>query len=85
MLSMNNGPDEVQSWMFHIDTPVGTVGISDKNEQPGGPREWDKDEIMIDLSTVHQNDWKRFVILDDSGATYNLGDMMGEFIDRQGR
>jgi hypothetical protein len=66
--------------MFHVDTPVGTVGISDKNEQLGGPKEWDRDEIMIDLSTVRRGDWKRFVILDDSGSTYNLGEMMEHLI-----
>ena len=80
MLSMNHGRGEVQSWMFHIDTPVGTVGISDENDQPGGPRDWDRDEIMIDLSTTRREDWKRFVILDNSGSTYNLGEMMEKLI-----
>jgi hypothetical protein len=84
MLNLNL-PVDGPTWAIYIDTPVGTISVQDKNDQPGGPHDWDKDEIMIGLDSIHQNDWKRFVVLDDSGATYNLGDMMGAFIDRQGR
>jgi hypothetical protein len=63
-------------WYLSIDTPVGAISLQDKNEQPGGPHDWDRDEIMIDLSTVRREDWQRFVILDDSGSTYKLGEMM---------
>lgn len=80
MLIVHHGSKEPEAertaWMVHLDTPVGTISISDKNDQPGGPQfDFEKDEILLNLAGVPNADWHRFTVLDGSGYTWNLGEL----------
>jgi hypothetical protein len=71
-------------WAVHLHTPVGTISVQDRNEQPGGPRGYDEDEITIALEMVPRSDWKRLVVLIPSGGTFNLGELLEAAIARDG-